>query len=86
MRARLIATIETADALGEGVLWRDSDQTAWWTDIIGQRLQKHRGTGIGTGHCLIQCLDAGIGLASADGIGLVHADRVGVKCQTERRE
>ncbi|MCG8441854.1 MAG: SMP-30/gluconolactonase/LRE family protein [Caulobacterales bacterium] len=36
--ARLIETIEVGDRLGEGVLWRDSDQTVWWTDILARRL------------------------------------------------
>lgn len=31
--ARLIATIPVGNTLGEGVLWRPSDQTIWWTDI-----------------------------------------------------
>ena len=39
-KARLIETVETADTLGEGVLWRDSDQTVWWTDIQGRRLRR----------------------------------------------
>ena len=33
VRAELIATIACANTLGEGALWRDSDQSAWWTDI-----------------------------------------------------
>ncbi|MBB4658958.1 SMP-30/gluconolactonase/LRE family protein [Parvularcula dongshanensis] len=31
-------TIESGDTLGEGVLWRDTDNTVWWADIIGRRL------------------------------------------------
>ncbi len=38
--ARLIETIETADILGESVVWRDSDQTVWWTDIHGRRIHR----------------------------------------------
>lgn len=30
--------IETHDELGEGISWRASDQTLWWTDILGKRL------------------------------------------------
>lgn len=35
---QLVKTIPVGNALGEGVLWRPSDQTIWWTDIIGQSL------------------------------------------------
>jgi sugar lactone lactonase YvrE len=35
---RLLAVIDSGDELGEGVLWRASDQSAWWTDILGHRL------------------------------------------------
>ena len=47
--------------------------------VVGQRLQKHRGAGIGLRHGLVQGLDAGIGLAAADGVGVVHADRMGAR-------
>lgn len=30
--------IPAGNALGEGVLWRPSDQTIWWTDIVGKAL------------------------------------------------
>lgn len=36
--ARLIEEIEVQDALGEGVLWRASDATVWWIDILGRRI------------------------------------------------
>ncbi len=35
---RLIETIPVTDTLGEGVAWRDSDHTVWWTDIQARRL------------------------------------------------
>lgn len=31
--AELIETIDVGNTLGEGVLWRQSDQSVWWTDI-----------------------------------------------------
>ena len=37
---RLVEAIDVGDRLGEGVLWRASDQTLWWTDIIGRRLHR----------------------------------------------
>ncbi len=40
IRAHLIEKIDCADALGEGVLWRASDHTVWWTDIQGSRLHR----------------------------------------------
>jgi L-arabinonolactonase len=40
VHARLIETIDTADILGESVIWRDSDQTVWWTDIHGRRIHR----------------------------------------------
>ena len=40
MNVRLIETVETEDALGEGVLWRGSDSTVWWTDIEGRRCHR----------------------------------------------
>lgn len=36
----LIRTIECGDELGEGVAWRPSDQSLWWTDIQGRRLHR----------------------------------------------
>jgi L-arabinonolactonase len=36
--ARLIEVIDVQDKLGEGVLWRDSDSTLWWVDILGRRI------------------------------------------------
>lgn len=33
-------SIEVANSLGECVLWRDSDATAWWTDIFDRRLYR----------------------------------------------
>lgn len=36
--ARLIETIDVQDQLGEGVVWRDSDATLWWVDILGRRI------------------------------------------------
>ncbi len=38
--ARLVETIEVANVLGEGVLWRASDETLWWTDIQARRLYR----------------------------------------------
>lgn len=40
--ARLVAMIDVQDELGEGVLWRESDATVWWVDILGRRI-----------HCLV---------------------------------
>lgn len=37
----LVRTIAAGNLLGEGVLWRESDQTLWWTDILGRRLYCH---------------------------------------------
>lgn len=34
----LIRTVEVSNTLGEGVLWNDRTQSAWWTDIQGARL------------------------------------------------
>ena len=34
----LEAVISVGNILGEGVLWRPSDQTIWWTDIQGKAL------------------------------------------------
>jgi len=39
---RLIEAIDVQDQLGEGVLWRESDSTVWWVDILGRRI-----------HCLV---------------------------------
>jgi L-arabinonolactonase len=36
--ARLIEEIDVRDELGEGVLWRQSDSTVWWIDILGRRI------------------------------------------------
>ncbi len=33
LKATLVETIDVKNTLGEGVLWRVSDQTLWWTDI-----------------------------------------------------
>ena len=38
--ARFIEAVDVADRLGEGVLWRASDRTLWWTDILGCRLHR----------------------------------------------
>ena len=38
--ARLVEAFEVGDRLGEGVLWRASDQTLWWTDILGSRVHR----------------------------------------------
>ena len=38
--ARLIEAIDVGDQLGECVLWRASDQTLWWTDILGFRMHR----------------------------------------------
>lgn len=40
IEVELLATIEVANTLGEGVIWRDSDQTVWWTDIKESRLYR----------------------------------------------
>ncbi len=37
-QARLIDVIDVQDQLGEGVVWRDSDNTVWWVDILGRRI------------------------------------------------
>jgi sugar lactone lactonase YvrE len=36
--ARLIDVIEVRDQLREGVVWRESDNTVWWVDILGRRI------------------------------------------------
>ena len=38
--ARLVENIDVHDQLGEGVLWRATDETLWWTDIPGLRLHR----------------------------------------------
>ena len=38
MYAQLIETINVGNTLGEGVLFRDSDSTVWWTDIQSSKL------------------------------------------------
>lgn len=40
INARLIETIDVANILGEGVLWRACDQTLWWTDIQAKKLYR----------------------------------------------
>jgi len=37
-QARLIEVIDVQDQLGEGVIWRASDSTVWWVDILGRRI------------------------------------------------
>jgi len=37
-QARLIEVIDVQDQLGEGVVWRESDSTVWWVDILGHRI------------------------------------------------
>lgn len=37
-QARLIEVIDVQDQLGEGVVWRASDSTLWWVDILGRRI------------------------------------------------
>ncbi len=41
MAAELIAEFAVHNELGEGIQWRESDQSIWWTDILG--------------HCLYRC-------------------------------
>ena len=36
----MVEAIDIGDQLGEGVLWRGSDQTLWWTDILGSRIHR----------------------------------------------
>ena len=38
--ARFVEAVDVGDRLGEGVLWRATDQTLWWTDILGFRLHR----------------------------------------------
>ncbi|MFC7293072.1 SMP-30/gluconolactonase/LRE family protein [Hirschia litorea] len=38
MQARLIETIDVSNTLGEGVLFRPSDSTVWWSDIQQSKL------------------------------------------------
>lgn len=40
LQARHIETITVGNQLGECVLWRDSDQTIWWTDVQSCRLYR----------------------------------------------
>jgi sugar lactone lactonase YvrE len=40
IRLDLIETIDVKNTLGEGVSWRESDQTLWWTDIQEKALFK----------------------------------------------
>ncbi len=37
-QVRLIEVIDVQDQLGEGIVWRDSDNTVWWVDITGRRI------------------------------------------------
>lgn len=39
-RANHIETINVGNQLGECVLWRDSDQSVWWTDVDEKRLYR----------------------------------------------
>jgi sugar lactone lactonase YvrE len=34
--------VETRDLVGEGPIWRASEQSLMWVDIVGQRLHQHR--------------------------------------------
>lgn len=38
IETELLKSIDVANTLGEGVVWRESDQTVWWTDIQAARL------------------------------------------------
>lgn len=38
IKARLVEEIDVTNILGEGVLWRASDQTLWWSDIHAKKL------------------------------------------------
>lgn len=40
LEAELIEVVDVANELGEGVLWRESDHTIWWTDIQSCRLHR----------------------------------------------
>lgn len=35
-----LATIDVKNQLGESILWRSSDSTVWWTDILSSKLYK----------------------------------------------
>lgn len=35
-----VAIIKVGNALGEGIIWNDDDETAWWTDIEGKALYR----------------------------------------------
>lgn len=37
----LIDTVEVSNSLGEGVLWNESQQNVWWTDILESRLYQY---------------------------------------------
>lgn len=37
---RLVEVIDVGDRLGESVTWRATDQTLWWTDILGCRVHR----------------------------------------------
>lgn len=38
IEAELIGIFDTGNTLGEGVLWRSTDQSVWWTDIEERQL------------------------------------------------
>lgn len=38
IRFEFLDCIEVGNTLGEGVVWRESDQTVWWTDIKAAKL------------------------------------------------
>ncbi|WP_043949826.1 SMP-30/gluconolactonase/LRE family protein [Candidatus Phaeomarinobacter ectocarpi] len=40
LRSKLIETVAVGNELGECVLWRDSDQSVWWTDVQSCRLYR----------------------------------------------
>lgn len=40
LKTRLVEALDVGDRLGEGVLWRASDQSLWWTDILGYRMHR----------------------------------------------
>jgi L-arabinonolactonase len=41
LRISLNATVRVGNTLGEGVLWDEVSQRAWWTDIHERRLYRH---------------------------------------------
>lgn len=40
IEAELIDVLDVGNTLGEGVLWRETDQSVWWTDIEEKRLHR----------------------------------------------